>query len=77
MSQKKTIFECELDWIQILKTDLNTISPITDRKKYKAEYRKNNKDAIRKRGAEYRKANKNTILRQQAEYRKNNVETKK
>ena len=44
---KKTIFECERNWIQILKTDLNMISPITDRKKYKAECRKNNKDGFR------------------------------
>ena len=74
---QKTIFEFQRDWIQILKTDLNMIFPVTDRKKYKAEYRKNNKDAIRKRNAERYEGNKNTTLRQQAEYRKNNVGVKK
>ena len=52
------------------------ISPVTDRKKYKAEYRKNNKDVIRKRGAEHYVANRRAILRKQAEYRKNNVQNK-
>ena len=75
--RQKTIFKFERDWIQILKTDLNMIFPVTDRKKYEAEYRKNNKDIIWKRGAEHYEANKNNILRQQSEYRKNNVEAKK
>ena len=74
---KKTIFEFERDWIQILKTDLNMILPVTDRKKYKAEYRKNNKDAIRKRDAEHYGAKRDAILRQCTEYRKNNVEANK
>ena len=73
---QKTIFEYERDWIQILNADLNMISPVTDRKKYKAEYRKNNKDVIRKRGAEHYVANRGAILRKQAEYRKNNVQNK-
>ena len=33
---QKIIFEFERDWIQILKTDLNMIFPVTDRKKYAA-----------------------------------------
>ena len=74
---QKTIFEFERDWIQILRTDLNMVLPITDRKKYKAEYRKNNKDVIRKRNAEHYEANRDAILRQRTEYRKNNVEAKK
>ena len=72
-----TIFEFERDWIQILKTDLNMIFPVTDRKKYEAEYRKNNKDIIRKRCAGHYEANKDAILRQCTKYRKNNVEAKK
>ena len=51
--------------------------PITDRKKYETEYRKNNKDIIRKRKVEYYMANRDAILRKDAEYRKNNVGTKK
>ena len=70
---QKNIFECERDWIQILRTDLNMIFPVTDRKKYEIEYRKNNKDIIRKRKAEHYEANKDIILRKEAEYRKNNV----
>ena len=70
---QKSIFEFEQDWIKILKTDLNTFFPVTDWKEYDAEYRKNNKDIIRK----YYIANRDSILRQCTEYRKNNIETNK
>ena len=74
---QKTIFEFERDWIQILRADLNMIFPITDRKKYKADYHQNNRDAILKRQAGYRMANRDILLKKDKEYRKNNVEAKK
>ena len=67
---QKTIFEFERDWIQIFKTDLNMIFPVTDREKYGTECHKNNRDAILKRQAGYRKANRDAISRKDAEYRK-------
>ena len=34
---QKTIFEFEKQWIDLIGADLNMVSPITDRKEYKAE----------------------------------------
>ena len=80
---KKDIYEVEKNWIRVLRADLNTNSPITNQKEYQAEYRKNNKDAIRQyheknkdaikeNKAKYYENNKNAIKAYQAEYRENN-----
>ena len=73
---KKTIFEFEKQWIDLIGADLNTISPITDRRGYKAEYHQNNRDDILKRRAEYRMVNRDMLLKKDKEYRENNVQNK-
>ena len=73
---KKTIFEFEKQWIDLMGASLNTFSPITDRKEYKAEYHKNNRGAILKRQAEYWVVNKDMLLKKGKEYRENNVENR-
>ena len=74
---KKTIFEYEKQCHGLIGADLNMRSPITDRKKYKAEYHQNNRDAILKQRVGYRIANRGMLLKKGKEYRENNVRTKK
>ena len=70
----KTIREVEKNWVRILGADLNTYSPITNKKEYNALYYINNKDALKEYHALYYKNNKEAISQQQAAYRKNNRE---
>ena len=73
---KKTIFEFEKQWVNSTGANLNTRSPVTDRKEYNASYYLENKKAINKRHVAYREANKKNILEQQAAYRGFNVKNK-
>ena len=58
---KKTIRELESKWYKIMNADLNTISPVFDfdnKKKYNANYHKENKERISQQKVNYRKKNK-------------------
>ena len=78
---KKTIRECEKQWVSLIGADLNTYSPFTDQKEYRANwnaaYYKKNKKEVRQRNADYRKVSKGNIRKQQEDYREFNVENKK
>ena len=73
---KKTVFEFEKRWIGLIGADLNTISPITNRKEYKVSYREANKEEIQQQHANYYKENKQVILQRDADYREFNVQNK-
>lgn len=69
---KKTIREFEKKWVKILCSDLNSFSPITNKKEYNANYYESNKDVILQKKANYYELNKDVILHQRANYRKLN-----
>ena len=54
---QKTIFEFEREWIKATGASLNTISPVTNQKKYQAEYRENNKKLLNQRLFDIHKKN--------------------
>ena len=85
---KKEICEVEKNWVRILMADLNTYSPITNKKEYQAAcyennkdaikaYYEKNKDAIKEYKAKYRGNNKDAIKEYKAKYRKKNKEVKR
>ena len=68
---KKTILEFEREWCNLLNADLNSYSPSGfNKKEYFVNYRKLNKEKIKKRHADYYVLNKETIQEQQYEHRK-------
>lgn len=54
---KNQAYEFEKKWIRVLGADLNTNSPITNRKEYSANYRKANKEAAQQYMVNYYKFN--------------------
>ena len=73
---QKTIFEFEKQWIDLIGSDLNIRSPITNRKEYKAGYYIGDKGEIRRRHVNYYKENKQAILQQCKGYREFNMQNK-
>ena len=73
---KKTIFEFEKQWIGLIGPDLNTRSPITDRKEYEAGYYIENKEEIRRRHANYYNENRQAVLQKCKGYREFNMQNK-
>ena len=72
---KNTILGFEREWCNLLNTDLNSYSPFSgfdNKKEYDANYRKLNKEKIKKQRAGYYELNKETILKQQTKYRESN-----
>ena len=58
---KKEICEVEKNWVRILMADLNTNSPITNKKEYQAAYYEKNKDAMKEYQAAYYEKNKDAM----------------
>ena len=71
---QKTIREFEKEWCEAIGTDLNMISPFTDKKEYNANYRKLNNGAIKRKKAKYYESNRNTINQKKAKYYESNKE---
>ena len=72
---KKPIYEVEKNWVWVLRADLNTNLPIREEatmKDYRANYYKNNKEAIRQCQAAYYENNKEVVRQQETKYRENN-----
>ena len=70
---QKTIFEFEREWVKATTAGLNTYSPATNQKQYRAEYYKENKDAIKQYQAAYYKENKYNKKQYQTGYYKENI----
>ena len=58
MCDIKTIREVERKWVRILSADLNSYSPVTDQKEYKAAYYEKNRESILQYMITYYKDNK-------------------
>ena len=80
MCDMKTIREVEKNWIRILKTGLNTISPIREEEtleEYMAAYYGKNKEKILQQRAVYRENNRDLVRQCVLNSQMKNIESKK